>query len=45
MQVPRAPIKSTTLDDVTIARLVPIARLEVERGGLRLAKLLDVALG
>lgn len=40
-----APIQSTILDDVTIARLVPIARLEVERGGLRLAKLLDVALG
>ncbi len=40
-----APIKSTTLDDATIARLVPIARLEVERGGLRLAKLLDAALG
>lgn len=34
-----------TLDEATIARLVPIARLEVERGGLRLAKLLDEALG
>ncbi len=33
------------LDDATIAKLVPIARLEVERGGLRLAKLLDGALG
>ena len=34
-----------TLDEATIARLVPVARLEVERGGLRLAKLLDAALG
>jgi len=34
-----------TLDDATIARIVPVARLEVERGGLRLAKLLDEALG
>ena len=33
-----------TLDQATIARLVPVARLEVERGGLRLAKLLDLAL-
>lgn len=33
------------LDQATIARLVPPARLEVERGGLRLAKLLDRALG
>ena len=39
-----APIRSATLDDATVARLVPIARLEVERGGLRLAKLLDAAL-
>lgn len=39
------PVKNTVLDDATIARLVPIARLEVERGGLRLAKLLDAALG
>ena len=34
-----------TLSDDTIAKLVPVARLEVERGGLRLAKLLDEALG
>ena len=33
------------LDQATIARLVPAARLQVERGGLRLAKLLDRALG
>jgi hypothetical protein len=34
-----------TLDQATIERIVPVARLEVERGGLRLAKLLDGALG
>ena len=34
-----------TLDAATIERIVPAARLEVERGGLRLAKLLDEALG
>ncbi len=34
-----------TLDEATIARLVPTARLEVERGGLRLARLLDRAFG
>ncbi|SEN71888.1 S1/P1 Nuclease [Sphingomonas gellani] len=39
-----APAKAV-LDNVTIERLVPVARLEVERGGLRLAKLLDRALG
>ena len=40
-----APVTSATLDDATIARLVPVARREIERGGLRLAKLLDAALG
>lgn len=34
-----------TLDAGTIDRVVPAARLQVERGGLRLAKLLDAALG
>ena len=34
-----------TLTDADIAALVPVARLEIERGGLRLAKLLDEALG
>jgi hypothetical protein len=34
-----------TMDEATIEKLVPVARLEVERGGLRLAKLLDEALG
>ncbi|WP_267394715.1 MULTISPECIES: S1/P1 nuclease [unclassified Sphingomonas] len=34
-----------TLDEATIERIVPVARLEVERGGLRLAKLLDQAFG
>lgn len=33
-----------TLTNADIAALVPAARLEVERGGLRLAKLLDAAL-
>jgi hypothetical protein len=32
-----------TLDAATIAAIVPAARLEVERGGLRLAKMLDAA--
>lgn len=36
---------SVTLDEATIERIVPAARLEVKRGGLRLAKLLDRALG
>lgn len=39
-----APVR-VYLDQATIAHLVPPARLEVERGGLRLAKLLDRALG
>ena len=34
-----------TLSDADIAALVPVARLEIERGGLRLAKELDRALG
>ncbi|VVT25358.1 S1/P1 Nuclease [Sphingomonas sp. EC-HK361] len=33
------------LDEATIAKMVPAARLEVLRGGLRLAKMLDKALG
>ena len=33
-----------TLDDATIARIVPAARESVRRGGLRLARLLDEAL-
>jgi hypothetical protein len=33
------------LDQTTIEKLVPTARLEIERGGLRLARLLDEALG
>jgi hypothetical protein len=33
------------LDNATIDRLVPTVRLEVKRGGLRLAKMLDRALG
>lgn len=37
--------KRAMLDQAAIARLVPVAKLEVERGGLRLARLLDEALG
>ena len=37
--------KRAKLDQPTIARILPAAKLEVERGGLRLAKLLDEALG
>ena len=33
------------MDDATIAKLVPVSREEVRRGGIRLAKLLDEALG
>ncbi|MGY4395215.1 hypothetical protein ACVWZA_000376 [Sphingomonas sp. UYAg733] len=33
------------LDQATIGKLVPTARLEIERGGLRLARLLDEAFG
>ena len=33
------------LDNATIDRLIPTVRLEVKRGGLRLAKMLDAALG
>ncbi|MCG7349980.1 S1/P1 nuclease [Sphingomonas sp. ACRSK] len=33
------------LDQATIDRLLPVAKLQVERGGLRLARLLDEALG
>ena len=41
-----APVpKRAALDQATIAAMVPAAKLEVERGGLRLAKLLDEALG
>jgi len=43
---PCAPTPARTrLDEATIARLVPTAREEVRRGGLRLARLLDEALG
>lgn len=34
-----------TLDEAKIETLVPVVRLQVERGGLRLARLLDEALG
>ncbi len=44
MADPCAPTPAkVTLDNATIERLIPVARLQVERGGLRLAKLLDAA--
>ena len=43
---PCAPTPAhVTLDEADIAAMVPVARLEIERGGLRLAKELDRALG
>jgi len=43
---PCAPTATAAhLDEATIARLVPAARAEVLKGGLRLARLLDEALG
>jgi hypothetical protein len=39
------PTARVKLDDATIARLVPVQRLQIERAGLRLARLLDAALG
>lgn len=37
------PGRPVTLDAATVTRLIPIARLQVERAGLRLARLLDEA--
>lgn len=46
MADPCAPTpERVVLSEATIQKLVPVARLEVERGGLRLAKLLDASLG
>lgn len=43
---PCAPLPNPAkFDDALVAKLVPVARLQVQRGGLRLAKLLDRALG
>ncbi|KQN71641.1 S1/P1 nuclease [Sphingomonas sp. Leaf62] len=39
------PAGRVRLDDATVARLVPIAQGQVRKGGLRLARLLDEALG
>ena len=38
-----APNHPVALDDATVARLVPVMRDQVTKGGLRLAKLLDAA--
>lgn len=40
-----APPARATLDNATIARLVPVQRQQITRAGLRLARLLDEALG
>lgn len=40
-----APTERVTLSNEAIERLVPVVRLQIERGGARLARLLDEALG
>lgn len=40
-----APVARAKVDDAMIDRLIPVVRLQVERGGVRLARLLDEALG
>lgn len=37
------PTARLTLDDATVTRLVPVQRLQIQRAGLRLARLLDEA--
>jgi hypothetical protein len=39
------PAERPVIDEATVKRLVPIARRQIARGGLRLARLLDEALG
>jgi hypothetical protein len=39
------PDARPTLDEAKVQALVPVLRLQVARGGLRLARLLDEALG
>jgi hypothetical protein len=34
-----------SLDEAKIEALIPVTRLQIERGGMRLARLLDEALG
>ncbi|MBA3897003.1 MAG: S1/P1 nuclease [Sphingomonadaceae bacterium] len=41
---PPAP-ERVTIDEAKIAKLIPVVRLQVERGGVRLAKLLNRAIG
>lgn len=41
---PCGPAGSAVLDDRAIEALIPVVRLQVERGGMRLARLLDEAL-
>src|SRR3546814_14721555 len=46
MAHPCAPTPATVvLDEATIERLVPVAQLQVERGGVRQAKLIEQAFG
>jgi hypoxanthine phosphoribosyltransferase len=33
------------IEEATVRKLVPVVRLQIARGGLRLARLLDEALG
>lgn len=39
------PAERPVIDEATVRRLVPVVRLQVARGGMRLARLLDEALG
>lgn len=41
LPTPRTPVR---MDEATIERLIPVVRLQVAKGGLRLARLLDEAL-
>lgn len=47
MADPCGPLPETrpTMDEATVQRLIPILRRQVARGGIRLARLLDEALG
>jgi hypothetical protein len=47
MQDPCGPPPATrpVIDEATTQRLIPVVRAQIARGGLRLARLLDEALG
>ncbi|HEX8215136.1 MAG TPA: S1/P1 nuclease, partial [Allosphingosinicella sp.] len=40
-----APAAEPVIDEATTRRLIPIVRTQIARGGLRLARMLDEALG